>query len=125
VTEPVRLVLDASAVRKYPSFDVGEPICELRDEDRTFGVPVMALSAGAVSAGHDIVAVLIANDAFRPLDIGLARWRQLAVALTVVEDAAAAHAIVFAFEADCNILTAQPNLYAGFGDDPPVIAIDE
>ena len=39
--------------------------------------------------------------------------------------AAAAHAIVFAFEADYDILTARPELYAGFGSDPPVITIDE
>jgi hypothetical protein len=84
----------------------------------------MALSVGAASAGHDGVAALIANDACRPLDVGLARWRQLAVALTLIEDAAAAQAIVFALEADCDILTATPDLYAGFGDDPPIIAID-
>jgi hypothetical protein len=123
VTEPVRLVLDASAVRKYPSFDVGEPICEICDEGAHFGVPIMALSAGATSAGHETVAVLIANDAFRPLDVGLERWRQLAVALSAIGDAAAAHAIVFAFEADCDILTARPELYAAFGSDPPIITI--
>jgi hypothetical protein len=54
----------------------------------------------------------------------LTRWRQLAVALTLVGDAAAAHAVVAAIDADCEILTAQPELYASFGDDPPIIPIN-
>lgn len=125
MTESIRLILDASAVGRFPSSHVGEPICEVRDEGAHFGVPVMALSAGATAAGYDNVGVLIANDACQPLDIGLARWRQLAAALTVIDDAAAAHAIVFALEADCRILTARPDLYARFGDEAPIIPIDE
>jgi len=124
MTQPPRLILDASAVREFPCVDVGELICELRDEEATFGVPVIALSAAAVLSGHDGVAVLIANDAFTALDVGLARWRQLADAMPLLDDAAAAHAVVFALEADCAILTAEPELYAGYGETPPIIAFD-
>jgi hypothetical protein len=124
VIEPVRLVLDASAVRKFPSFEVGEPICEVRDEGARFGVPVFALASAASTAGQSGVALLVANAGFQSLDMDLTQWRQLAVALTLVDDAAAAHAIVAAIDADCEILTAQPELYASFGDDPPIIPID-
>jgi hypothetical protein len=124
MTQPPRLILDASAVREFPCIGVGEPICELRDEEANFGVPVIALSAAAVSSGHDGVAVLIANGAFAALDVGLARWRQLADAMSLVDDAAAAHALMFALESDCDILTAEPELYAGYGENPPIIAFD-
>jgi len=51
------------------------------------------------------------------------QWRQLTAMTDVLGGFLAACALLLATIWRCNILTAEPGLYAALGDDPPVIAI--
>ena len=121
---PVRLILDASAVAAYPSVAVGELIGEIHDEGGTFGVPAAAL-VSAASNGVDNVRLLTQHEAFVALDLTGDNWQQVAVTLGLVGGSiGAAHAVIATEMFDCDILTAEPDVYASLGDDPPVIPID-
>ena len=93
------------------------------DEGAGFGVPVAALASAAAVIGADAVGLLTKNGAFVALELTMDRWQQVGATLGIVRDLAAAHAVVVAIEADCEILTARPESYAGLGDDPPIIVI--
>jgi hypothetical protein len=121
----LQLILDTSAVGAYPSVHVTEPLGEIADEHAQFGVPVAALAAAAaVAKDHGRVARLMAEPGFTPLVLHLDQWEQVAAALALVGmDVAAAQAVIAADGTDCEILTADPQLYAGLGDDPPIITV--
>jgi hypothetical protein len=101
--------------------DVGEPISEVNNEGAGFGVPVIALAMASAVSAADTLNLLTKHTAFVPLDLTMRHWRQVGATVGVVPDVAAAHAVVLAMEMDCEILTAQPELYDGLGDDPPII----
>jgi hypothetical protein len=122
VNRSVQLILDASALRAYPSVHLGEPIAEVNEEGAGFGVPLVALVAASASAEVDALDLLTKHDGFVPLNLTMRHWRQVGATLGVVRDIAAARAVVMALELDCEVLTTQPELYAGLGDDPPIIA---
>ena len=123
---PVRLILDTSAVAAYPSVHVREPIGEVYDSDASFGVPVAALPAAAAQVkDHDRVAALMREPGFVALELTVDRWRQIAATLELVGwDVAIAHVVIAAGEADCEILSRRPELYRALSDDdPPVIPL--
>ena len=82
-----------------------------------------ALAAAAAVVGAGTVELLAKHEAFVALELTVDRWKQVGATLGIVGDLAAAHGVVVALEADCEILTGRPELYAGLGDDPPIIEI--
>ena len=119
----LRMVIDASAVCRFPSMRVGEVIAEINDDGVQFGVSTAALVAAATRVGMVPVEILVKNAAFSSLDLSLDWWRSIVAAVDVIPDVGDAHGAVIALRSDCDILTARPELYAGLGDDPPIIAI--
>jgi hypothetical protein len=71
VSRPIRLILDTSAVRAYPTVDVGEPISEINDEGAGFGVPVTVLAAATAVGNVDSIDLLTKHEAFVPVDLPL------------------------------------------------------
>ncbi|HET8684433.1 MAG TPA: hypothetical protein VFM54_21555 [Micromonosporaceae bacterium] len=122
---PVHLVLDTSAVIAYTTtIDVGETINEVSDNGGGYAVPVVCLAEAAQVVPIDVLDLLVGNEAATLTGLAPDEWRALAAmrALLGRVDVAAAFA---AAEANaCDILTAEPKLYAPLGDDPPIISID-
>ena len=102
---------------------IGEVIAELNDDGVQFGVSVAVLASSAPRVGMVPVEILVKNAAFTALELRFHRWRQVGAALELIDDIGDAHSAVVALAADCNILTARPELYARLGDDPPIIPI--
>lgn len=120
---PVRLVLDLSALRAYPtgSVHVGETIHEIAEDGVCFGVPLLvAVEALAAASGKDLALLhrLLALDACVVLPhlerdlLEVTYWRR------VTGRADLAAAVVAAFTHDAAVLTGED---ARYGDDVPVI----
>jgi hypothetical protein len=69
------------------------------------------------------VELLTKRPAFEPLATEWTRWPALAATFGVVRRLDAAEALLVALDFNCDVLTAEPGIYAALGDDPPVIAI--
>jgi hypothetical protein len=78
------MVLDASAVCRFPSMRIGEVIAELNDDGVQFGVSVAALASAGLRVGMVPVEILVKNAAFSALELGLDRWRQVCAALELI-----------------------------------------
>jgi hypothetical protein len=120
----VRLVLDTTAVHRYPSLSVGELIAMLNDDGARFGVSVVTLASASALLGDDaMLNVLIANEAFNGLELLSDDWRPVGSTMRAVNDIAAAHAAQFAIDNECLIATTCPELYADL-EDPPLLVIE-
>ncbi|MDM4720370.1 hypothetical protein QTQ03_12585 [Micromonospora sp. WMMA1363] len=124
---PVRIVLDASAIVAFTrgSIDVGEVIAEVADEEGAqIGLPVLCLAeAYRVSAGSDRLDLLVNRPAALILSPDPEDWRPLAVTCDTVGRLDAASAVLIAIDLGCDVLTAQPGLYAGLAGGGPIIPI--
>jgi len=122
---PVHLVLDTSAVLAYASGSehVGEPLTQVAENDATFVVPLTVLAVGAAQTDPRWAELLTKHPAFEPVKTEWTRWPALAATFGVVGRLDAAEALLVALDFDCDVLTAEPGIYAALGDDPPVIAI--
>jgi hypothetical protein len=122
---PIHLVLDTSAVLAYASGSehVGEPLTQVAENDASFVVPLTVLAAGAVQVDHRWVELLTKHPAFEPLETDWARWPVLAATFRMVGRLDAAEALLVALDYNCDVLTAEPTVYAALGDDPPVIEV--
>lgn len=132
----VRLILDTSAVLQFGrSEHVGEPIVSLGEERvyARFGVSVLALAAAWEQAadkdGRDLIVSLTTHPRFVALpvlrqhalqagDVGgpespLATWSYLGAVDR-------AHTVVEALAVECQILTAQPEVYGLAGLTIPI-----
>lgn len=122
---PIRLILDTSAIVAFglESIDVGEPIAEVGDGGYAFGLPVPCLVEAHRHTNEERLGLLLKNPACALLAVPASSWRQLAVMRDVLGRIDAAAALLGASDNDCDILTAEPDVYAVLGDDPPVIPI--
>jgi hypothetical protein len=123
-SRPVRLVLDTSAMAAYAStIDVGETLGEVQESNGAFALPAACLAEAAQLLPTDVLDLLVDNEAAAVTGLAAYEWRMLAAMRSVLGrlDAAAAFAVAEAH--DCDILTAEPQLYASLGDDPPKISL--
>ncbi|MEJ3741848.1 hypothetical protein WEI85_00905 [Actinomycetes bacterium KLBMP 9797] len=121
----IHLVLDTSAVVAYAtgSEHVGEPLTQVAENDAAFTAPPTVLATAATQVDRAWVDLLTKHPAFEPVETEWTRWAPLAATLAVVGRLDAAEALLVALDFDCDVLTAEPELYAALGDDPPVITI--
>ena len=122
---PVRLILDTSAVLAYAAgnINVGEPVAEVAADGVRFTAAITCLAQAAQRVDEGWLNMLVRHEAFAATDLTFGQWRQLAALLGVVAEMGTASALLLALEYNCDILTADPSLYAALGDDPPIIAI--
>lgn len=122
---PIHLVLDTSAVVAYAtgSEHVGEPLTQVAENGAAFTVPLTVLAAAATHVDRPWVDLLTKHPAFEPVETEWTRWSALAATLGLVGRLDAAEALLVALDFDCDVLTAEPGLYASMGDDPPIITI--
>lgn len=115
----VGLVLDTSAVARYPSIAVGEVLTQVEENGFAFTVPMACLAAAA--RDQRPVDLLLAHAAFQPVDVPYDQWRQYAAMRDVLgrDDCAAAYLIALVHSAF--LLTARPDWYAVLGDDEHLI----
>lgn len=123
MNRPVRLILDTSAILVYArgSEAVGETIREVDLDGAAFGLPVPCLACAAVDLRW--LDLLAAHPAAVVLTTDPARWRSLVTTADLLGTIDAAAAFLAAGDAECDVLTASPQMYAELGDDPPVITI--
>jgi hypothetical protein len=122
---PVHLILDTSAIAAYAaSVDVGETINEVCENGASFALPVACLAEATRFLSIDVLDLLADNDAAVLVGLASDAWRPLAAMRMVLSRLDAAAAFAAAEAHDCDILTAEPQLYAPLGDDPPVIPIN-
>jgi hypothetical protein len=121
----VHVVLDTSAVVAYAagSEHVGEPLTQVAENEGAFTAPLTVLAAAAAQVDRAWVDLLTKHPAFEPVDTDWTRWASLAATLGLVGRLDAAEALLVALDCDCDILTAEPELYLALGDDPPIIMI--
>jgi hypothetical protein len=121
----IHLVLDTSAVLAYASGSehVGEPLTQVAENDASFTVPLAALATAAVQADRPLVELLTKHPAFEPVELAWTRWAPLAATLGLLGRLDAAEALLLALDFDCDVLTAEPEIYLALGDDPPIITI--
>ncbi len=121
---PVRLVLDTSAILAFAgeSLHVGETISQVDENGAAFGLPVACL-ATAHKADERMLQLLTSRHTCELLTVDVDEWRQWAAMCDVLGRLDAAAALLAASNFDCDVLTAEPDLYRALGDDPPIIAI--
>jgi hypothetical protein len=121
----VHVVLDTSAVVAYAagSEHVGEPLTQVAENEGAFTATLTVLAAAAAQVDRAWVDLLTKHPAFEPVDTDWTRWASLAATLGLVGQLDAAEALLVALDCDCDILTAEPELYLALGDDPPIIMI--
>lgn len=122
----VRIILDASSILAFTraSLDVGEVIAEVADEPGcAFGLPVLCLAeATRAVADTDRLDLLVNHPVALVLAPDPVSWRALAVTYDTVGRLDAASAVLAAIDLGCDVLTAQPGLYAGLAGGGPIIA---
>jgi hypothetical protein len=137
--QQIRLVLDVTAVLAYArgSDHVGETITQVRENGDAFTAGVLTLAAARSAARTDVaglVDALTAHPAWQPAALDTGEWRPLAATFDTMHrqltdtpdltEMSAAEALVLSFRGNAvNVLTAQPQVYAVLGDDPPIIEI--
>lgn len=120
----IHLVLDTSAVVAYAqgSEHVGEPLTQVAENQAAFTVPLPVLAAAAARVEPTMVDLLTKHQAFQPVELEWTRWAALAATFGLLGRLDAAEALLLALDLDCDVLTAEPGLYAALGDDPPIIS---
>jgi hypothetical protein len=116
VSEPsIRLVLDTSAIIAYAreSMAVGEVIAD--EAGLAVGLPVLCLIEAKRSVTDTpLLGVLVGHPAAVVLNLDTTTWGTLSSAYDdTVGRVDAASAAMTALGESCNLLTAQPRLYAG------------
>jgi hypothetical protein len=121
----VHLVLDTSAVLAYArgSEHVGETLTQVVENGVSFSVPLCVLATAAARVGPTPVDLLTTHPAFGPSDSAWTRWPALGAALGLVGRLDAAEALLVALDVHCDVLTAEPDVYAALGEDAPIITI--
>ena len=126
-TPTVRVILDTSAIIAFcrESIDVGEVIAEVADEPGcVFALHVLCMvEASRAVADRDRLDLLCAHPAAHLISPDPGEWRALAAAHDTVGRLDAASAVLAAIDLDCDVLTAQPALYAGLAGGGPIIPI--
>lgn len=119
---PVRLILDTSAIVAYArgSEAVGETIREV-GADAAFGLPVACLACAQVDLPW--LDLLVAHPAAVVLSTPAGVWRSLVATADLLGTIDAATAVLAAWDADCDVLSGEPEVYGPLGDDAPVIGI--
>ena len=98
---------------------------------------MLTLAAARSAARNDfagLVDALTAHPAWQPATLDTGEWRPLAATFDTIHrqrtdtpdltEMSASEALVLSFRGHAvNVLTAQPQLYAVLGDDPPIIEI--
>ena len=122
---PIHLVLDTSAVIAYArgSEHVGETLTQVLENDAAFTAPMTALAVAATHADPALVDLLTKHEAFQPVELEWTRWPALAATIGLLGRSDAAEALLVALDFDGHVLSAEPELYASLGDDPPIIRI--
>jgi hypothetical protein len=122
---PLHLVLDASAVEAYARGDVnvGEPLAEVVDNDAAFAAPLNVLAAAGAVLDPVWITLLASHPSFAPVDTAWSRWRNLATSHALLGRLDAVEALLVALDADCDVLTAEPEADSSLGADPPVIGV--
>jgi hypothetical protein len=127
----IRTVLDTSAIVAYTreSIAVGEVLAEVADEaECAVGLPVLCIveAAQRVADPHRL-GLLLRNPVTVVVTPDPTMWERLSTTCDTVGRVDAASAACLALDEDCDVLTAQPGLYAGLDDggemviplDPP------
>ena len=124
IGRPIRLVLDTSAILAFAkgSLHVGETLSEVADNGAAFGLPIACLAA-AHSADHSMLSMLTGHPVGVLLTVKVDEWRPWAAMCGLLGRLDAAAALLAASYADCDVLTGEPALYRGLGDDPPIIGV--
>ena len=117
---PVHLVLDASAVRAYPSIHIGETHTQVAENGGAFVTPLPCV-VEARDGDLDAIALLLCHSAFREVFVPYDHWRQLAAMTDVLDRFQATAALLTASVHRCHIFTGRPDWYAALGDDPPIV----
>jgi hypothetical protein len=115
---PIRIVLDASAIRAFlhTSVDVGEIIAEVDDEQGSVGLPVLCLIEATKAVADDgRLNHLIEHEVATLLDVNASDWRALAAVHEDVDRLDAASAALATIDFRCFVLTDQPDVYSGAG----------
>lgn len=117
---PVRIVLDTSAVREYAagSINVGEVIAEVADESAAFAVPLMCLAEAARQVSAESLSALYVLEAHKHGRIvadEAHRWRILAGLARVLGRTDLGSTLLAAKDHDAYILTAEPSSYGDPG----------
>lgn len=122
---PLHLVLDTSAVLAYARGDanVGEPLTQVAENGAAFTVPMSVLATAATQADASWMSLLTKHAAFEPIKLEWEQWPALSATLGMVQHLDTAEALLLALRANCEVLTAEPDLYAAMGDDPPIIEV--
>ena len=126
-TPTVRVILDTSAIVAFcrESIDVGEVIAEVADEPGcVFALPILCLvEASRAVADRDRLDLLTNHHAAEIITPDPDAWRALAITHDTVGRLDAATAVLAAIDLGCDVLTAQPGLYAGLVGGGPIIPI--
>jgi len=118
--DPVRLVLDATAVRAFPHVGVGEPITQVQESGGAFTVPLPVLVA-CRDLDRRWLNLLLGHPAFRACEMPFAAWQQLSAMGEVLGSLELASALWLATVWRCDVLTSEPKVWAPLGDDPPIV----
>jgi hypothetical protein len=116
----IHLVLNASVAAVY-GVDVGETLAEVHGNGARFAVPLARLAASGVDP--HLVGVLLGHAAFDPYRVPFGKYRACASAFDLLGCHDRAEAIAAAILLNGDVLTAEPEAYAAFRDQAPIIAI--
>jgi len=123
---PIGLVLDASAVLSYVrgKVHVGEVLIEVADNGAVAVLPVAALvTAWQEAVDRDRLQLLVDHPTTKVVSDAAHEWRTLSVLAEMLGATEPASAAILANDADCPVLTARPDLYAGLGNGNLTIEI--
>jgi hypothetical protein len=126
MTQPVRLLLDASAIVEYTrgSISVGEVIVEVDEEHALVGLPVACLAEACWAVvDNDRLDVLVGYRATVFLSDAPDSWRALAATRRIVGRPDAASVALLSIDLDVDVLSGEPGLYAGLAGGGSVIEI--
>ena len=93
------------------------------ENDAAFTAPMTVLAVAATHADPALVDLLTKHEAFQPVELEWTRWPALAATIGLLGRPDAAEALLVALDFDGHVLSAEPELYASLGDDPPIIRI--
>lgn len=125
MSEPIKAVLDASAITAYSrgSINVGEVISEVASEGGLVGLPVLALvEAAGMGADRGLLDLLTEHPSTVVLPVE-EDWLALVAMHDLVARLDAASAALAAYDEGAYLLTATPSWYAGWADGASVIGI--
>jgi hypothetical protein len=117
---PVRLILDATAIRAYPHLDVGEPITQVEENGGAFTIALAAVVA-ARDTDQRMVWLLLGHPAHRPVDIPYSEWPALSAMTDTLGSFDLACCLWLSLAHDCDVLTSDPKPWTALGDNPPIV----